>query len=177
MTLPAAPDPTFWCSIAVLCFWTNQYRDAAGAYLWATGINPYISEVQFDLGSLCESCCSQIFDSTGNWHLASRHSRPDSLAFGQRPVLPQSRGAEDAYLQATRINPYISEVRFDLGSLCDSHHSQMSGGTGDWRSTFCCTDPNPWYSIVILHFQTSQDWDASDAYPWATRINPHISEI
>ncbi|KAJ7907032.1 hypothetical protein B0H13DRAFT_1879973 [Mycena leptocephala] len=53
-------NPTFWCSICVLYFQINQYRDALDAYSRAIRINPYLSEVWFDLGSLYESCNNQI---------------------------------------------------------------------------------------------------------------------
>ncbi|KAI5996964.1 hypothetical protein EDD15DRAFT_2412554 [Pisolithus albus] len=45
-------NPTFWCSIGVLYFQINQFHDALDAYSRAIRINPYISEVWFDLGSL-----------------------------------------------------------------------------------------------------------------------------
>ncbi|KAG8726346.1 Lysine-specific demethylase 6A, partial [Ceratobasidium sp. 423] len=38
------------------------FRDALDAYSLAIRINPYISEVWFDLGSLYESCNNQISD-------------------------------------------------------------------------------------------------------------------
>jgi tetratricopeptide (TPR) repeat protein len=53
-------NPTFWCSIGVLYFQINQYRDALDAYSRAIRINPYILEVWFNLGSLYESCNNQI---------------------------------------------------------------------------------------------------------------------
>ncbi|KAJ7825679.1 hypothetical protein B0H13DRAFT_2374846 [Mycena leptocephala] len=53
-------NPTFWCSIGVLYFQINKYRDALDAYSRAIRINPYLSEVWFDLGSLYESCNNQI---------------------------------------------------------------------------------------------------------------------
>ncbi|KIM57902.1 hypothetical protein SCLCIDRAFT_129306, partial [Scleroderma citrinum Foug A] len=55
-------NPTFWCSIGVLYFQINQFRDALDAYSRAICINPYISEVWFDLSSLYESCNNQISD-------------------------------------------------------------------------------------------------------------------
>jgi glucose repression mediator protein len=55
-------NPTFWCSIGVLYYNINQYRDALDAYSRAIKINPFISEVWFDLGSLYESCNNQISD-------------------------------------------------------------------------------------------------------------------
>lgn len=47
-------NPSFWCSIGVLYFQINQLQDARDAY--SRTINPYISDVWFDLGSLYESC-------------------------------------------------------------------------------------------------------------------------
>ncbi|KAG9098698.1 glucose repression mediator protein [Ceratobasidium sp. UAMH 11750] len=55
-------NPTFWCSIGVLYYNINQFRDALDAYSRAIRINPYISEVWFDLGSLYKSCNNQISD-------------------------------------------------------------------------------------------------------------------
>ena len=45
-------NPTFWCSIGVLYYQINQYRDALDAYSRAIRLNPYISEVWYDLGTL-----------------------------------------------------------------------------------------------------------------------------
>ncbi|KAF7532103.1 hypothetical protein G7Z17_g13674 [Cylindrodendrum hubeiense] len=42
-------NPTFWCSIGVLYYQINQYRDALDAYSRAIRLNPYISEVWYDL--------------------------------------------------------------------------------------------------------------------------------
>lgn len=58
-------NPTFWCSIGVLYYQINQYRDALDAYSRAIRLNPYISEVWYDLGTLvclplhCYYICSQ----------------------------------------------------------------------------------------------------------------------
>ncbi|KAG9094845.1 Lysine-specific demethylase 6A [Ceratobasidium sp. UAMH 11750] len=49
-------------SIGVLYYNINQFRDALNACSRAIRINPYISEVWFDLGSLYESCNNQISD-------------------------------------------------------------------------------------------------------------------
>lgn len=49
-------NPTFWCSIGVLYYQINQYRDALDAYSRAIRLNPYISEVWYDLGTLVGSC-------------------------------------------------------------------------------------------------------------------------
>ena len=64
-------NPTFWCSTGVLYFHINQFRDALDAYSRAIHINPYISEVWFDLGSLYESCNSQISDAIDVYARAS----------------------------------------------------------------------------------------------------------
>lgn len=45
-------NPTFWCSIGVLYYQINQYRDALDAYSRAIRLNPDISEVWYDLGTL-----------------------------------------------------------------------------------------------------------------------------
>jgi len=55
-------NPTFWCSIGVLYYQINQYRDALDAYSRAIRLNPYLSEVWYDLGTLYESC-NQLSDS------------------------------------------------------------------------------------------------------------------
>lgn len=55
-------NPTFWCSIGVLYYQINQYRDALDAYSRAIRLNPFISEVWYNLGSLYESCNNQITD-------------------------------------------------------------------------------------------------------------------
>ncbi|KAJ4587872.1 glucose repression mediator protein, variant 2 [Exophiala dermatitidis] len=55
-------NPTFWCSIGVLYYQINQYRDALDAYSRAIRLNPYISEVWYDLGTLYESCNNQTSD-------------------------------------------------------------------------------------------------------------------
>jgi tetratricopeptide (TPR) repeat protein len=48
-------NPTFWCSIGVLYYQINQYRDALDAYSRAIRLNPNISEVWYDLGTLVSS--------------------------------------------------------------------------------------------------------------------------
>lgn len=63
-------NPTFWCSIGVLYYQINQYRDALDAYSRAIRINPFISEVWYDLGTLV--CYSFFFfvsivSSCGRW--------------------------------------------------------------------------------------------------------------
>ncbi|KAI9292874.1 TPR-like protein [Neoconidiobolus thromboides FSU 785] len=55
-------NAAFWCSIGVLYYQINQFRDALDAYSRAIRINPHISEVWYDLGTLYESCNNQIED-------------------------------------------------------------------------------------------------------------------
>ena len=55
-------NPTFWCSIGVLYYQINQFNDALEAYGRAIHLNPYISEVWYDLGTLYESCNNQLND-------------------------------------------------------------------------------------------------------------------
>jgi tetratricopeptide (TPR) repeat protein len=54
-------NPTFWCSIGVLYYQINQYRDALDAYSRAIRLNPNISEVWYDLGTLVSLLYSFAF--------------------------------------------------------------------------------------------------------------------
>jgi len=58
-------NPTFWCSIGVLYSQIDQFRDALNAYPYTMHINPCISEVWFDLGSLYKSCNNQVIGTLG----------------------------------------------------------------------------------------------------------------
>jgi cytochrome c-type biogenesis protein CcmH/NrfG len=62
-------NPTFWCSIGVLYYQINQYRDALDAYSRAIRLNN-LSEVWYDLGTLYESC-NQISDSLDAYQRAA----------------------------------------------------------------------------------------------------------
>ena len=84
-------NPTFWCSIGVLYYQINQYRDALDAYSRAIRLNPYISEVWYDLGTLYESCNNQVSDALDAYSRAAEldpsnmhiKSRLDLLRSGQ----------------------------------------------------------------------------------------------
>lgn len=65
-------NPTFWCSIGVLYYQISQYRDALDAYTRAIRLNPYISEVWYDLGTLYETCNNQISDALDAYRQAER---------------------------------------------------------------------------------------------------------
>lgn len=87
-------NPTFWCSIGVLYYQINQYRDALDAYSRAIRLNPYISEVWFNLGSLYESCNNQVTD------------------------------AIDAYSRAAELDPTNASIKQRLGMLQTSAPGQ-----------------------------------------------------
>jgi cytochrome c-type biogenesis protein CcmH/NrfG len=59
-------NPTFWCSIGVLYYQINQYRDALDAYSRAIRLNPYISEVWYDLGTLVRLAVQNRWSSSTN---------------------------------------------------------------------------------------------------------------
>lgn len=92
-------NPTFWCSIGVLYFQINQYRDALDAYSRAIRINPYISEVWFDLGSLYESCNNQISDAIDAYARAAELD-PTNTAITQRLQLLKNAQATGQALPA-----------------------------------------------------------------------------
>ena len=92
-------NPTFWCSIGVLYFQINQFRDALDAYSRAIRINPYISEVWFDLGSLYESCNNQITDAIDAYARACELD-PSNGAIGQRLQLLRNAQATGVQLPA-----------------------------------------------------------------------------
>lgn len=92
-------NPTFWCSIGVLYFQINQFRDALDAYSRAIRINPYISEVWFDLGSLYESCNNQISDAIDAYARASELD-PGNHVISQRLQLLKNAQATGGQLPA-----------------------------------------------------------------------------
>src|ERR1700761_8919933 len=92
-------NPTFWCSIGVLYFQINQYRDALDAYSRAIRINPYIPEVWFDLGSLYESCNNQIGDAIDAYARAAELD-PNNTSIEQRLVVLRRAQATGAQIPA-----------------------------------------------------------------------------
>ena len=69
--------------VAILYFQINQFQDALDTYSCAIWINPYISEVWFDLGSLYESCNNQITNAIDAYACAYELD-PNNLAISQR---------------------------------------------------------------------------------------------
>ena len=125
-------NPTFWCSIGVLYFQINQYRDALDAYSRAIRINPYISEVWFDLGSLYESCNNQISDAIDAYARAAELD-PTNTAITQRlqllknaqqtgQALPAAPGPQDVHPTAY-ANPMMPPAGLGGPPL------MMQGGT------------------------------------------------
>src|SRR5947199_2910530 len=55
-------NSNFWCSIGVLYWEINQFRDALDAYTRAIRLNTYIPEIWFNLGTLYEACNNQVQD-------------------------------------------------------------------------------------------------------------------
>lgn len=89
-------NPTFWCSIGVLYYQINQFSDALDAYGRALRLNPYISEVWYDLGTLYESCNNQI---------------PDAI---------------DAYTRALELDPNNAQIKQRLNALKQSQSGQKA---------------------------------------------------
>jgi tetratricopeptide (TPR) repeat protein len=89
-------NPTFWCSIGVLYYQINQFSDALDAYGRALRLNPYISEVWYDLGTLYESCNNQISD------------------------------AIDAYSRALELDPNNAQIKQRLSALKQSQSGQKT---------------------------------------------------
>ncbi|THH03476.1 hypothetical protein EW145_g6227 [Phellinidium pouzarii] len=72
-SLEAVPSrPTFWCSIGVLYFQINQYRNALDACSRAIRINPYVSEVRFNPDSLYENCNNSISNAIAAYTRANK---------------------------------------------------------------------------------------------------------
>jgi tetratricopeptide (TPR) repeat protein len=96
-------NPTFWCSIGVLYYQINQYRDALDAYSRAIRLNPWISEVWYDLGTLvsfwlCTTCLSFTVLLTPTFLSTSRVTTrspmpwtPTSAPPSWTPAIPTSR--------------------------------------------------------------------------------------
>lgn len=74
----------FRCSIGVLYVQINLLCDALSVYSRAIRINPHISEVCFDLGSLHESCNNRISDVIDTYARASELNPCNPAMISQR---------------------------------------------------------------------------------------------
>ncbi|KAG1889209.1 TPR-like protein [Suillus subluteus] len=91
--------PPFGVRLVSCTFQINQFRDALDAYSRAIRINPYISEVWFDLGSLYESCNNQISDAIDAYARASELD-PGNHVISQRLQLLKNAQATGGQLPA-----------------------------------------------------------------------------
>ncbi|KAJ2843951.1 glucose repression mediator protein, partial [Coemansia brasiliensis] len=62
-----------------LYYQINQYRDALDAYSRAIRIDPYLSEVWFDLGALYEACNNQVNDAIDAYTRAAELDRSNPI--------------------------------------------------------------------------------------------------
>ena len=70
----------------------------------------------------------------------------------------QYRDAIDAYSRAIRINPYIPEVWFDLGSLYESCNNQI----GDAIDAYACAaDLNPENILIMQRLELLKEVQAT----------------
>ena len=99
-------NPTFWCSIGVLYYQINQYRDALDAYSRAIRLNPYISEVWYDLGTLVRT----------NSHV-NRQWIFLTLASQYESCNNQINDALDAYQRAAELDPTNHHIKSRLQLL------------------------------------------------------------
>lgn len=109
-------NPTFWCSIGVLYYQINQYRDALDAYSRAIRLNPFISEVWYDLGTLYESCNNQINDALDAYQRAAEldPSNPHIKARLQLLRNGQTNGAGAAPMP-TDVHPQAYQQQGAIG--------------------------------------------------------------
>ncbi|TEB19275.1 hypothetical protein FA13DRAFT_1802486 [Coprinellus micaceus] len=85
----------------------NQDRDGLDTYSRAIRINPSISEVWFDLGSLYESCNNQIND-TIDAYTRTAELDPGNLAITQRLQLLKEAQSAGAYASAVAPPPGLN---------------------------------------------------------------------
>ena len=99
-------NPTFWCSIGVLYYQINQYRDALDAYSRAIRLNPYISEVWYDLGTLVSF--DQVYQYP--YHETNFNVQYESCN-------NQTADALDAYQRAAELDPNNVHIKARLQLL------------------------------------------------------------
>ena len=99
-------NPTFWCSIGVLYYQINQYRDALDAYSRAIRLNPYISEVWYDLGTLVSLSSVPLLIIIGTKFFTKYESCNN-----------QTADALDAYQRAADLDPANVHIKARLNLL------------------------------------------------------------
>ena len=99
-------NPTFWCSIGVLYYQINQYRDALDAYSRAIRLNPYISEVWYDLGTLVSLSSVPLLIIIGTKFFNKYESCNN-----------QTADALDAYQRAADLDPSNVHIKARLNLL------------------------------------------------------------
>ncbi|TDL13750.1 hypothetical protein BD410DRAFT_365540 [Rickenella mellea] len=151
-------NPTFWCSIGVLYFQINQYHDALDACSRAIRINPYISDVWFDLGSHYESCNNQTSDVIDAYARASELD-PNNPVITQRLQLLRNAQATGGQLPAAPgpqdVHPtaYASALGLPV-TMSDGPPLLMHGGAGP-RPIFTRSDSRGPRQKVAHHRQSS----------------------
>ncbi|KAJ7920503.1 hypothetical protein B0H13DRAFT_2422486 [Mycena leptocephala] len=104
-------NPAFWCSMGVLYFQIYQYRITLDAYSRVIHINPYISEVWFDLGSLYENCNNQISDAIDTYGRASELD-PNNPVISQHLALLMNVQATDGQIPSPQdMHPAANETQ------------------------------------------------------------------
>lgn len=142
-------NPTFWCSIGVLYYQINQYRDALDAYSRAIRLNPNISEVWYDLGTLvCSLPPSAI-------HLLL----PPLLTMKQyESCNNQTADALDAYQRAADLDPSNVHIKARLQLL---QNGQPTGGAPNQGAAPVPQDVHPQaYNPAGIHGPAAPQWGA-----------------
>jgi tetratricopeptide (TPR) repeat protein len=109
-------NPTFWCSIGVLYYQINQYRDALDAYSRAIRLNPNISEVWYDLGTLVSTSRPVISRATLTWHStspATTRQPTHSTHTNVRPTLTRLTYTSRLVYSSSRMgkHPLVDQTR------------------------------------------------------------------
>lgn len=135
-------NPTFWCSIGVLYYQINQYRDALDAYSRAIRLNPYISEVWYDLGTLVSRSYPQCNDV---WKLTSISTNPATTrpmmllmpTNGRRSWIPPTSTSRTGwrFFVVDRVPGFSTRLRRRLLRMCtptltnreSTDHQALSG--------------------------------------------------
>eukprot|EP01103_Thecamoeba_quadrilineata_P016205 TRINITY_DN5352_c0_g1_i1.p1 TRINITY_DN5352_c0_g1~~TRINITY_DN5352_c0_g1_i1.p1 ORF type:complete len:286 (-),score=50.19 TRINITY_DN5352_c0_g1_i1:115-972(-) len=122
-------NPTFWCSIGVLYYQINQYRDALDAYSRAIRLNPSLSEVWYDLGTLYETC-NQLSDSIDAYQRAadlepSNKQILQRLALVRAKYINSQRNIGDNKTDST-LNKEEKENRLD--NICEFERKNSPQG-------------------------------------------------